>query len=660
MLHDPLTQVLALLLASVLVVTLARRVGMPPVLGYLVVGVLVGPFSFGLVPESSQTQLLAEIGVVFLLFTLGLEFSWPRMVAMRREVFGLGLLQVVGTTAVFMVIGRMLGLTWLTAVVVGGALSMSSTAIVIRQLTEQAEINRTHGRLTLAILLFQDLAFVPLLALATAIAEGAPTRFSFGSIAQTLASGLAALLVVMLAGRWLLRPLFVEIAHSRLKELFTLTVLFVVLGAAWITEHAGLSLALGGFLAGMMLAETEYRHQVEAVIRPFRELLLGLFFISVGMLLDLRLIYDQFLVVSLTVVVVVLVKVAVGASAVRIFVSTNFKALRTGMALGGGGEFGVALLTLLLQSPATPESLSAFIQPLLLALVITMLAAPFGIRYNKTFARFFLREHGPPQRAIEREDAATSEVAKREHVVLCGFGRVGQNIARVLESQGFEYIAVDLDLTRVRPARQAGYPVIFGDSTDEDVLHACGLATASAVIVSFANPAVSVGIVRAVRGQRADVPVLVRTADDVGLSELTAAGATEVVPETFEASLMLVSQVLMLLNVPMTRVVRTVGEIRRARYATLRDVVQSDTAGVLDEPGEGMATIVIPPRAWAVGRTLAEVRARGAEVAVTGLRRQGITGREPAETTTLRGGDVLLVYGMPEAIEHAEVIFMTG
>jgi monovalent cation:H+ antiporter-2, CPA2 family len=657
MLQDPLTQVLALLLASVLVVALARRVGMPPVLGYLAVGVLVGPFSFDLVPESTQTHLLAEIGVVFLLFTLGLEFSWPRMVAMRREVFGLGLLQVVGTTVLFLVLGRMLGLSWLAAVVVGGALSMSSTAIVIRQLTEQSEINRTHGRLTLAILLFQDLAFVPLLALATALAVDASTDFSVSGIATTLASGLAALLIVMLAGRWLLRPLLMEIANSRLKELFTLTVLFVVLGSAWITEHAGLSLALGGFLAGMMLAETEYRHQVEAVIRPFRELLLGLFFISVGMLLNLDVLYDQFALVSLTVLGLVLIKVSIGTLVVRGFVSTNFKALRTGILLGGGGEFGVALLTLLIQAPSVPTEI---VQPLLLAVVVTMLVAPFGIRYNKTFARLVLREQGPPQRAIEREDAATSELAKREHVVLCGFGRVGQNIARVLESQGFEYIAVDLDPARVRPARQAGYPVIFGDSSDEDVLLAAGLATASAVVVSFANPVVSLGIVRAVREQRRDVPVLVRTADDAGVAELSAAGATEVVPETFEASLMLVSQVLMLLNVPVTRVVRTVGDIRRERYVTLRGVVPVDTGDVLQEPGEGIATIVIPPRAWAVGKSLAEVRARGAEVAFTALRRQGITGREPADDTTLRGGDVLVIYGMPDAREHAEAIVLTG
>jgi CPA2 family monovalent cation:H+ antiporter-2 len=435
----------------------------------------------------------------------------------------------------------------------------------------------------------------------------------------------------------------------------------VVLGAAWVTEHAGLSLALGGFLAGMLLAETEYRHQVESVIRPFRELLLGLFFISVGMLLDLELLANQFLLISATVVGLVVLKVGAAALAVRGFVSTSFKALRTGLLLGGGGEFGVALLTLLIKAPNSiaPNSV---IQPLLLALVVTMLIAPFGIRYNKPIARFLLRERGPPQRAIEREDAATHELARREHVILCGYGRVGQNIARVLESQGFEYVAIDLDTARVRPARQAGHPVIFGDSGDEDVLDACGLANASAVVVSFANPAVSVGIVRAVRQMRADVPVLVRTADDVGVEDLIAAGATEVVPETFEASLMLTSQVLMLLNVSSAHVTRTVDDIRRARYSTLRNVVLVDIPGgdPLEGPAEGVASIVLPPRAWGVDRTLAEVRARGAEVAFTALRRHGITGREPADVTTLQGGDVLVVYGTPAAIEHAEAILLTG
>lgn len=661
MIHEPLTQVLVLLLASVLVVAVARRLGLPPILGYLAVGLVVGPHALGFMEESSQTHLLAEIGVVFLLFTLGLEFSWPRMVAMRREVFGLGLVQMSLTTAAFSSIGMLLGLSWLVALVVGGALSMASTAIVIRQLTEQAEINRTHGRLALSILLFQDLAFVLLLALATLVVDGPTAQNSnVTGILKTLGSGLIALLVVLFMGRVLLRPLFVEIANSRLKELFTLTVLLVVLASAWVTERAGLSLALGGFLSGMLLAETEYRHQIEAVVRPFRELLLGLFFISLGMLLNLTLLAHNLLLVSATVFALVIVKVMAATLAVRLFVPSNFKALRTGLVLGAGGEFGVALLTLLLQSSSLPATL---LQVLLVSLVVTMLISPFGIRYNKPIARILLREKGPPQRAIEREDAATSELARREHVVLCGYGRVGQNIARVLESQGFEYIAVDLDLARVRPARNAGFPVIYGDSTDEDVLLACGINTASAVVISFANPRVSVGIVRAVRAHRPDVPVLVRTADDLELAELVKAGATEVVPETLEASLMLVSQVLMLLNVPVTRVVRTVGEIRRARYSTMRGVVPVDasgTGGIPEEPVEAIASIVVPPGAWAVGRPLAELRARGAEVAFTALRRNGITGREPSDSTVVQEGDLIVVYGMPDAVEHAEAIVLAG
>jgi CPA2 family monovalent cation:H+ antiporter-2 len=661
MVEQPLTQVLLLLLASVGVVAVARRLGLPAILGYLFVGMLLGPHALALVAETNGTHLLAEIGVVFLLFTLGLEFSWPRMLAMRREVFGLGLLQVVCTGTVFALLAWWSGVDWLPAIVVGGAISMSSTAIVIRQLTEQSEVNRTHGRIALAVLLFQDIAFVPLLAVATAVGTGALAgAFSPASALRAFGLGAVSLLSVFAVGRLLLRPLLVEIARSQLKELFTLTVLLVVLAAGWITQTAGLSMALGGFLAGMMLAETEYRHQVEAVIRPFRELLLGLFFISVGMLLDFNLLLDEFWVIFLLLVVLTVGKVGVATLVTRPFVSTHFKALRTGMVLGGGGEFGVALLTVLLPTNAVPASIA---QVLLVTMVLTMVLAPFGIRFNKPIARRLLAERGPPQRASEREAEATNAVAAREHVILCGFGRVGQNIARVLESQGFEYVAIDLDTARVRPARQAGEPVVYGDCSDEDVLLSCGLRTASAVVISFANPAVALGIVRAVRLLRTDVPVLVRTQDDGGIAELTAAGATEVVPETFEASLMLVSQVLMLLRVPVSRVVRTVGDIRSRRYATLRSIIpregeESDAS--LDAPVEHQTTVVLPPEGWAVGRTLEQVRQRGAEVEFVALRRQGVTGRQPAPDTVLRQGDVLVIFGLPAALEHAESLLLAG
>jgi CPA2 family monovalent cation:H+ antiporter-2 len=656
---EPLSQVLVLLAGSVFVVTVARRVGLPTTMGYLIVGLALGPHALAVVSDSETTRLLAELGVVFLLFTLGLEFSLPRMIAMRREVLGLGAAQVTATAALFALIARCFGLSWLTAVVVGGALSMSSTAIILQQLTERAELNRTHGRLAFSMLLFQDLAFVPFLALASALVAGGG-HFHLRETVLAVIGGILAVVVVLAAGRWLLRPLFHEIAHSRLRELFTLTVLLVVLASGWVSRTAGLSLALGAFLSGMMLAETEYRHQIEAVIRPFRDILLGIFFISVGMLLDMRLLFGDLWLVSVMLLGLVILKATVAALVTRPFTTTRFKALRTGIVISIGGEFGVALCTIALQGGLIPQAAG---QPLLVAVVLSMLISPAILNNNKRVARLLLGERGPPGTASDREDAATRDIAARDHVILCGFGRVGQNVARVLESQGFEYIALDLDPARIRAARQAGDPVLFGDSSDEQMLATAGLSNASAVVISFSDPSTSIGILHSIRRVRPDVPVLVRTQDDARLKELQDAGATDVVPETFEASLMLVSHVLMLLHVPVTRVVRTMGDIRNNRYAVLRNIVRRGDARLIDETHEyreELKSIVIPPGAWSVGRSLGEVRGRGAHVTFTGIRRQGILGREPSGDTLLRDGDIVVIYGQPEELERAESVLLAG
>jgi len=658
-LSQPLSQVLILLAAAVFAVSVVRRMGLPATLAYLAVGLTLGPRAFAVVSESDTTRLLGELGVAFLLFTLGLEFSLPRMMAMRREVFGLGAAQVATTTGVFAFIAWLLGLDWLTAIVVGGAIAMSSTAILLQQLTERAELNRTHGRLAFSMLLFQDLAFVPLLALASGLAAG-KGHFDPRESGLAVIGGALSVVVVLAAGRWLMRPLFHEIAHSRLRELFTLAVLLVVLASAWISNMSGLSLALGAFLSGMMLAETEYRHQIEAAIRPFRDILLGMFFISVECCLDVHLLVGGIGLVSSILVGMYVLKAAVAALVTRPFTTTRFKALRTGIVISIGGEFGVALCTIGLQSRVIPAPLG---EPLLVALVLSMVLSPFVLNNNKRIARFLLREKGPPGTAIEREDAATSEIAQREHVILCGFGRVGQNIGRVLESQGFEYIAVDLDPARIRAARQAGDPVLYGDSSDDEMLAKAGLDHASAVVISFSDPRTAIGILHSIRRLRPRVPVLVRTQDDGRLKELQDAGATDVVPETFEASLMLVSHVLMLLHVPVTRVVRAIGEIRNNRYAVLRNIVPRGDPRPFDESldhREELRSVVIPPGAWAVGRTLQDVRSRGMEVTFTGVRRQGILGREPAGETVLRDGDIVVIYGQPEDLARAESVLLAG
>lgn len=660
MLNEPLSQVLIILAATLLVVTIARRLGLPAILGYLIVGMVLGPHALAVVAQSATTGFLAELGIVFLLFTLGLEFSFPRMLAMRGEVFGLGAAQVALTVVAGACIARLFGVPWLIAVLLGGAISMSSTAIILHELTSRAELNRTHGRLAFAMLLFQDLAFVPLFALASALARGNGLNFSPLGVLAFLSGGALALIAVLAAGRWLLRPLFHVIAHSRLRELFTLAVLFVVLAAAWTSYLAGLSLALGAFLAGMMVAETEYRHQIEVVIRPFRDILLGLFFITVGMLLDVSLLIDEFVAISLLLLGLVLVKGVIAALVARTRAASAFKAVRTGVVMSIGGEFGIALLTLALRGNLVAPRWG---EPLLVAIVLSMVLSPLILSNNKRIARLLLRERGPPATAIEREVAATGEIAARDHVILCGFGRVGQNIARVLESQGYEFIALDLDPARIRAARQTGDPVLFGDSADEEMLMAAGLENASAVVVSFAEPAIAIGIVRSIRRTRKDVPILVRTPDDARLTELQEAGATEVVPETFEASLMLVSQVLMLLRMPVSRVVRTIGAIRSSRYAILRNIVTRDGELPIEETNElaeEVRSVVLPPQAWAIGRTLEEARAHGANVTFTGIRRHGILGREPGGQARLREGDIVVIYGAAEALEHAEAILLAG
>jgi CPA2 family monovalent cation:H+ antiporter-2 len=657
---DPLLQILILLTASVCVVAAVRKLALPSILGYLAVGMLLGPHALALAADNETTQLLADFGVVFLVFTLGLEFSLPRLVAMRWEVLGVGGAQVLITTGIIATGAVVLfGVAPAAAVVVGGALAMSSTAIIIAQLTEQSENNRTHGRLAVAICLFQDLSFPLLLALVSALGNGGRAADA-EHILSAIGIAVAALLLVLAAGRWLLRPLFLMIASVRSTELFSLAVLLAVLASAWATHAAGLSLALGAFLAGMMLAETEFRHQIEATIRSYREVLLGLFFITVGMLLDVGLLLRDFAVVTAILLGMLLLKAAVVAVVAEPATKSWFKSLRTGVIVAQGGEFGFALLILLLRHELLDPGI---VQPLLAATVLSMVLSPLIIRHNRRITRVILRESGSPQTEAMRQERVTLAAADREHVVICGFGRVGQNIARVLEQTGFEYIALDVDPYRIRTGRQVGDPVVYGDAGQGKVLENVGLAHASVVVITFANPDVALRILRSVRELRPDVPILVRTQDDTKLRELQEAGATEVVPETFEASLMLLSHLLLLVKLPVGQVIRTVNEIRSHRYQMLRQYFRAAGAEPPDESHafrEELHSVILPPHAWAVGRTITDLTTRGSQATVNAVRRDGIVGREPGPDTVFKEGDVVVVYGTPEAVEHAETLLLMG
>ncbi|MCC6207794.1 MAG: cation:proton antiporter [Gammaproteobacteria bacterium] len=655
-----LESVLVLLIVSVFTVSIFRRFRLPAILAYLCVGVMVGPHGLAWVPDSEATRLLAEYGVVFLLFTVGLEFSLPRLLAMRHAVLGLGSAQVALTTLVVGSVAWVLGLSKAAAFVVGGAVAMSSTAIVIRQLTERLELNSRHGGLSVGILLFQDLAVIPFLILIPVLA-GENQDAVVWELLWALIKGVVVVVAMFSVGHWILRPLFHEIASSRSSELFTLTALLMALAAAWITHFAGLSLALGAFLAGMMLGETEFRHQVEADIRPFRDVLLGLFFITIGMLLDLSVLPGILHWTVLVLVSIIGVKLAIVVALARLTGAEPGVAVRTGIVLAQAGEFGLVLLSLTLGARLLDHHNA---QIILAAFIFSMALSPLMINYNGVIAKRFFAGSYLRQREQFLHDVVQDARDLSGHVIICGYGRIGQNIARLLAKEGFERIALDLDPVRVRDARTAGERVFYGDSTHQEMLEAAGIARARALVLSFDDVAASMKILSQARRLRPDIPILVRTRDDTDLERLQHAGATEVVPETLEASLMLSSHLLLLLNVPVSRVLREVKEVRDSRYRLLREYFhgQEDAeAGPEADGGAKRLQIVkLEDGAHAVTRTLNEIRLEQLGVEVTALLRDGIRSEAPTPQTQLRAGDTLVLFGTAGAIEAAEVRLLRG
>ncbi len=646
-----LLTVLILIAATVFTLATVRRLHLPPVFGYVLVGAFLGPAALGVVPELEQVRLLAEFGVAFLLFTLGLDFSIPRLRSLGFSLVVLGTLQVVLTTLVVVAGAWLLGSPPAVAVLLGGAVAMSSTAVMAPQLAAQGELTKRHGSLAIGVSVFQDIAVVPFLALVPVLAGGA------GPVAplRAVLLALVALVVVLAVGHWLLRPFMREIARARLAELFTLTVLLVVLAAAWATEAVGLSLALGAFLAGLMLAETEFRHRVESDIRPFRDLLLGLFFITVGITLDFRVLLQLWPYVIASLLLLTVVKSAIVAALLLRARESRETAIKTAIALGQGGEFGIAILTVASQRALMgPEA----VQPMLIAIVLSMAINPLLIRHGDTIAR--LLGVSPPPRPPAQGPDPVAATAQRDHVVICGYGRVGQNLGRILEEESIEYLAIELDHEAANKAREAGDPVIWGDCSDPAILGMAGLSRANLVIITVPGQRAALRMLAAVREQAADVPILVRARDDSQLDLLLQTGATEVVPETLEASLMLASHMLTLLKVPIGRVVRKVQNIRGDRYAILRSVFRDGAR----EPGQveqaELQTVTLPAEAAAVGRSLAELDLERHGVVVTAIRRDGIVGRNPVPDTLLREQDVLVLFGRPEDLEHALGLLFTS
>jgi monovalent cation:H+ antiporter-2, CPA2 family len=651
------------LLAAVLGVVACRSLKLPPILGYLVVGALIGPNALAVGDHSLVLRNLGEFGVVFLMFVIGLEFNLAKLRAMRTHVFGLGLFQVV-LTIVLVTLGSVFlsalapglwHMSWQTALALSGALAMSSTAIVVKLMAERLELETEHGKRVMGVLLFQDLAVVPLLVLIPAL--GSPPDQLLRELAIAGLKAAALITVLLVGGQGVMRWWLTLVARRKSEELFVLNLLFVTLGLAWLTELAGLSLALGAFIAGMLISETEYKHQVETDIRPFHDVLLGLFFITVGMMLDWRPVADHAGLVLLLVSVPVLFKLLLVTALTRAYGASMGVSLRTGLYLAQAGEFGFVMLTLA-QGNRLIEP--ALINPILASMVLSMLAAPFIIGWANTIVMKLVASEWL-QQSLQMTTIARKSINANKHVIICGYGRCGQNLARMLEREGIPYIALDLDPDRVRQAAAAGDSVVFGDAARLQALVAAGLARASAVVVTYLDVAGAMKVLALTRGHAPQVPVIVRTQDDHDLEKLQAAGATEVVPEALEGSLMLASHALALVGVPMRRVIRIVQDQRDARYSLLRGYFHGADDDTVDELEHvRLATVTLQSGAAALGRTLSQLALPALDVRVVSLRRGNGKPADVAGDPALQDGDTLVLSGRPETLAVAEEKLLGG
>jgi CPA2 family monovalent cation:H+ antiporter-2 len=544
---------------------------------------------------------------------------------------------------------------WQAALAMGGVMAMSSTAIVVKLLADRLELESEHGKRVVGILLFQDLAVVPLLVLIPAL--GSDPEHLMASLGWALLKATLLLVLLLTGGQRLMRWWLTMVARRKSEELFMLNLLLITLGLAWLTEHAGLSLALGAFVAGMLIAETEYKHQVETDIRPFHDVLLGLFFITIGMLLDSRLVLERWPLVLLLLTLSLAFKLGLISILARLFGAPMGTSLRVGLYLAQAGEFGFVLLTLANQNRLVPPEL---FNPVLASMVISMLLAPLVIMASNAIVARLVGSDWLMQ-SVQMTQIATRAMATDKHVIICGYGRCGQNLARMLEAEHIPYMALDLDPDRVRHAAAAGHSVVFGDAARLQALVAAGLVRASAVVVTYLDTPSALKVLHHVRGHAPKVPVVVRTVDDADLERLRASGATEVVPEAIEASLMLASHALALVGVPVRRVLRLVQSQREARYSLLRGYFHgADDSSIEELYQERLATVVVPSAGRNVGIRLGDLALPAMGVQVLSLRRAGGKMERVEDDLILQGGDALVLSGTFEVLALAEDKLVTG
>lgn len=645
------------LFAAVIVITLCRLIRIPAMLGYLLVGFIAGPGGFAIIADSAQTQFLGEIGIVFLMFTIGLEFSLPKLRAMRHIVFGLGLAQVIVTMLVTMGLTMLLGGSAMMGFALGSVAALSSTAIVSKLLTERLELNAPQGQMSIGVLLFQDIAVVPLLILLPALAGDANRLWM--DLGEALLKVIVVMVLLFWIGQRLMRPWFHIVARQRSGELFMINVLLVTLGVAWLTELSGLSLALGAFVAGMLIAETEYRYQVEEDIRPFRDILLGFFFITIGMRLEVSVLTEQFELVGMLLGLLIPGKALMMYAIARVSRYRPSESLRTALALAQGGEFSFVLLALIGNFDLIPPAVE---QAAIAAVTLSMLSSPFLIQQSDRIVRHLIRSDWMSQ-SVDLHQILISSMGRNEHAIICGYGRSGQALARLLERESQSFFALDLDPERVKDAAAAGDAVVFGDAAKKEVLIAAGLMRAKVLIITYADTHASMRILSMVRDLRPDLPVVVRTVDDSDIDVLREAGADEVVAEVMEGSLMLASQALMAMGVPLNRVLRRIRSVREERYNLFRGFFRgvTDESLAMDEAAQPrMATVLLTPAASSIGKSLGELHLHELGVEVRAIKRHLTRHSDPGHDFILHVDDVVVLLGSPASLATVEHVLLQG
>ncbi|NDV89821.1 potassium transporter [Alteromonas sp. 345S023] len=641
--------IIALMFIAVCSVAGFKRIHLPPILAYLFAGILAGPQLLALFSHPQEMHLLAEIGIVFLLFSLGLEFSLPKLMAMRSLVFGVGLGQMLLTTSVFTAIPLVFGVSLSASIIIGGAMALSSTAIVIKQATEMGILNNRRTQLAVSILLFQDLAVVPFLIAIPLLAQSGEVSIAI-ALGEALLKGIFVIALLMSIGKWVLPWVFREVARTRTDELFVLTTILIALLAGGLTYYFGLSMALGAFLAGMMLGESQYKYQLEADIRPFRDILMGLFFVTVGMELDLAVLWHHLFTITFGVLMLMVVKVALVRIAANMVKTEPLDAWSAGIKLCQIGEFSFVIAAL----GTSHEVLTTEQSSLIVSMgVISMALTPWLINHSVSIAKKLVR--APAIEASSSNMSSSHPLSK--HVVICGFGRVGQSVARMLKMEGIHFIAIDIDPVRAHESRNAGEPVLFGDASQKDILINANVQEATLVLVTFDESEKAKQVISRTRQISDTIDVMVCTKRDYQLESLYSAGANQVVPELQEGSLMLISQVLHYAGVPMSRILKRVRAERKGRYDHLHGFYPGETTEIsygTEDKLEFIHAIVLTEHASCVGKRIKDIDFAKMRVSVKGLRRNGTELTDPDHEAVLQPHDVVVIAGKPRRVERAE------